>query len=126
MLCVTFGDSTLSNVEAVSLEADIRKCSSEEADARIVRHVINLGKNGYTDVLVKTVDSDVVILCIAYSELAISNGIINFLVLYGPKEKKIDVLDNNSKLGANVCKGLAFFDAFTDCVSSFFLQSWES
>ena len=64
---------------------DIRKCTSEEADPRVVRHVINLGKNGYTEVLVKTTDSDIVILCISYSELAILNGIITFFVVYGPK-----------------------------------------
>ena len=47
--------------------------SSEEADPSIVRHVINLGKKGYTNVQVKTVDSDVVILCFTYADSAMSN-----------------------------------------------------
>ena len=63
ILCVTFSDSIVSNREAVLSETDINQCSSEEADPRIVRHVINLRKKGYTNVLVKTVDSDVGILC---------------------------------------------------------------
>ena len=51
-----------------------------------------------------------------------SNGIENFLVVYGPKDKKIDIINNFNKLGVSVCKGLAFFHAFTGCdtVSSFY------
>ena len=87
-----------------------------------MRHVINLGKNRYTDVLVKTVDSDVVMLCLTYADVAKSNGIENFFMCYGPKDKKIDVFENFNRLGANVCKGLSFFHAFTGCdsVSSFY------
>ena len=51
-----------------------------------------------------------------------SNGIESFLVVYGPKEKKIDIIDNFNKVGVSVCKGLAFFHAFTGCgtLSSFY------
>ena len=119
VLCVTLGDSIVSNSEEVLSETDINQCSSEETDAWIVRHVINLGNNGYTDVLVKTVDSDVVMLYLTYADVAKSNGIENFFMCYGPKEKKIDVLENFNRLGANVCKGLSFFHAFTGCDSSF-------
>ena len=60
--CVTFGDSIISNSEAVLSETEINQCSSAEADPRIVRHVINPGKKGYTNVQVKAVDSDIVII----------------------------------------------------------------
>ena len=94
-------------------ETDINQCSNEEADPRIVRHVINLGKKGYTNVQVKTVDRDVV---------TMSNGIKSFLVVYGPKDKKIDLFNNFNKFDVSVCKGFAFFHAFTGCdtVSSFY------
>ena len=51
-----------------------------------------------------------------------SNEIENFLVVYGPKDKKIDIIDNFNKFGISVCKGLAFFHVFTGCdtVSSFY------
>ena len=62
ILCVTFSDSIISNSEALLSETDINQCSNKEADPRIIRHVINLGKKGYTNVQVKTVDSDVVII----------------------------------------------------------------
>ena len=50
------------------------------------------------------------------------NGIENFLVVYGPKDKKIDKIDNFNKFGISVSKGLAFFHVFTGCdtVSSFY------
>ena len=103
-------------------EIDINQGNNEEANPRIVRNVINLGKKGYTNVQVKTVDSDVVILCLTHADVAMSNGIKSFLVLYGSKDKKIDIIDNFDKLGVSVCKSLAFFHAFTGCdtVSSFY------
>ena len=103
ILCVTFGDSIISNSEALLSETDINQCSNKEADPRIIRHVINLGKKGYTNVQVKTVDSDVVILCLTYADVAMSNGIESFLVVYGSKDKKIDIIDNFNKLGVSVC-----------------------
>ena len=44
-------------------ETDMNQCSCEEANTRIVHHVINLGKNEDTNVLVKAVDSDVSYVC---------------------------------------------------------------
>ena len=61
ILCVPFGNSIISNSGSVLSETDINQCSSEEANPRIVRHVINLQKKGYTNVQVKAFDSNVVI-----------------------------------------------------------------
>ena len=101
--------SIISNSEAVLPEIDINQCSNEEANPRIVCHVINLGKKGYTNVQVKTVDRDVVILCLTYADIE------SFLVVYGPKDKKVDIFDNFNKFAVSVCKGFAFFHAFTGC-----------
>ena len=89
ILCVTFGDSIISSSEAALSETDINQCSSEKVDPRIVRHVINLGKKGYAKVQVKTVDSDVVILCLTYADVAMSKVIEGFLVVFGPKPNTI-------------------------------------
>ena len=68
---------------------------------------------------VKTVDGNVVILCLIYADDAMSNGIKSFLVVYGPKDKnvidKINVFYNFNKFSVGMCKGLAFFHAFTGC-----------
>ena len=79
-------------------------------------------KERYNNLQVKTVDGNVVILCLTYAGSAMSNGIESFLVVYGPKDKKINKIDNFNKFSVGVCKGLAFFHAFTGCdtVSSFY------
>ena len=59
VLHVAFGDSIISNSEAVLSETDINQCNSEETNPGIVRHVINLEQKGYTNVQVKLVDSDI-------------------------------------------------------------------
>ena len=46
----------------------------EEADARLIRHEINLSKQGYKNILIHTVDSDVLLLSIAYADKMIENG----------------------------------------------------
>ena len=121
ILCVTSGDEVISNSD-VSTETDITRCSAEEADPRIIRHVINLGKKGYTNVHVKTIDSDVVMLCLTYVDHVIANGIEKFIVIYGPKKKKIDIIYHLVKFGSDICNGFSFFHAFTGCdtVSSFY------
>ena len=72
--------------------------------------------------VVKTVDNDVVISCLTYAgDATLSNGIKSFLIVLDPKGKKIYIIDNFNKFSVSVCKGLAFFQAFTGCdpVSSF-------
>ena len=46
----------------------------EEADARLIRRGINLSKQGYKNILIHTVDSDVLLLSIAYANKMIENG----------------------------------------------------
>ena len=43
------------------------------------------------------------------------DGIKSFLVVFGPRDNKIDIFDNLNTFGVGVCKGLAFFHAFTRC-----------
>ena len=59
---------------------------------------------------------------LTYADIAMSNGIESFLLVYGPKDNKIDIIDNFNKYGINVCMGLAFFHTFTgsNTVSSFY------
>ena len=71
----------------------------------------------------KKVDSDVVILCLTYADVLISNWIESFLVVFGTKDKKIDIVDNFKKFGVSACKIFEFFHAFTGCdtISSFYI-----
>ena len=42
----------------------VRSCEAEEADQRLVRHTLNLIDNGYKNILVRTIDTDVLVLLI--------------------------------------------------------------
>ena len=42
----------------------VRSCKAEEADQRLVRHTLNLIDNGYKNILVRTIDTDVLVLLI--------------------------------------------------------------
>ena len=66
VLVVTVNDGVCSNKEYVFTEELIAYCNVEEADARLIRHEINLSKQGYKNILIHSVDSDVLLLSIAY------------------------------------------------------------
>ena len=53
-------------------------------------------------------------MCLTYADVAMSNGIESYLVVDGPNDKKIDIIDDFNKFDV-VCKGLEFFHAFTGC-----------
>ena len=80
-----------------------------------------LCKERTTNVKLKTVDNDIVNLCLTYPDVVMPNGIKSFPVVYGLKDMKIDIIDNFKNFSISVCKGLAFFHAVTWCdtVSSF-------
>ena len=119
ILAVTFDDSVLSN--AVLHEAVISSCTSEEADQHIIRHAINLANKGYHHIQIHSADTDVIILSIAHSEIIFSKG-INVLNVNCSSGKFYNVKSISVQLGADVCKVVPFFHAFTGCdtVSSFY------
>ena len=84
----TYKDTILSNNCNVLSEKAINNCTSEEADPRLVKHAINFGKSGYNHVHIRTVDSDVVILSIAYVHKANKHGVSELFLLYGFPSKE--------------------------------------
>ena len=74
VLVVTLNDGVCSNKEYIFTEELIPYCNVEEADARLIQHGINLSKQGYKNILIHTVDSDVFLLSIAYANKMIENG----------------------------------------------------
>lgn len=107
--CVTFKGTVLLNHPDVTAGEDIRTCSCEEADPRLVIHAINLRKCGYNEVEIKTINSDVFLLSHANAHLLQQLGVTEFFVVYGPKSKRYDVFENCAVMGGEVCKGLSFF-----------------
>ncbi len=95
-------------------------CSHEEADTRILLHVQDAVRQGYTKVSIHTVDTDVTVLavtaagCLDIEELWVAFG-------RGKKFRFLAAHKMAVALGPNKCQGLPFFHALIGCdtVSSF-------
>lgn len=107
-MCVTLDNSVISNEEGVLGEDLINNCPSEEADPRLIRHAINLGKRGYMHIHVKTVDTDVVVLS------GTGTGVSQFFIDFG-NGRFFDILEISLELGEDICKGLPFFHTLSGC-----------
>ena len=124
VLVVTLNDGVCSNKEYVFIEELIAYCNVEEADARLIRHGINLSKQGYKNILIHTVDSGVLLFSIAYANKIIENGteFINVDLGAGLDAKNYDVIQLRDMIGHHRSLALPFFHAFTGCdtTSSFY------
>ena len=76
---VTFNDTILTNDLDLVTQTDINYSIAEEADPRLIRHAINQGSNNLKNIVIKTVDTDVLLLAIAYCNRLISFGVKSFL-----------------------------------------------
>ena len=94
VLVVTLNDGVCSNKEFVFTEELIAYCNVEEADAWLIRHGINLSKQGYKNILIHAVDSDVLLLSIVYVNKMIEYGtkFINVNLGTGLDAKTYDVI----------------------------------
>jgi len=107
-------------LEAELPDSALDPCSHEEADTRMLLHAAHAAANGHGRIMIKTVDTDVVVVAIACferlraSELWIALGV-------GKNLRYIAVHELVEVLGKDRCTALPFFHAFTGCdtVSSF-------
>ena len=107
-------------------------CNHEEADTRMHLHAAGAVQCGFTKILLRTVDTDVLILAIAFVEKLQEfqgNQTIELGVGFGTGAhlRYIAAHDISSKLKPQVSKALPFFYAFTGCdtVSSFLWERQE-
>ena len=131
LLVVTNGQDAICNPHESSNIDELRPCSHEEADTRMFLHAAQAAKLGYRNVLIRTVDTDVVVLAVAlqqkvqYAELWIE-------FVSGGKVRYIHASAIASVLGSLRAQALPFFHAFTGCdtVSSFAYHgkksAWET
>ena len=111
----------------------IAYCTIEEADARLVRHTLHLAATGYKNIIVRTVDTDVLILLCAYSPYWLNDSSANVYVCFGIgfNMRYYNVREMSEIVGMEKCSGLPFFYAFSGCdmVSSFYkkgkCQFWD-
>ena len=116
VLVMTLNDGVCSNKEYFFTEEIIAYCNVEEPHARLIRHGITLSKPGYKNILIHTVDSDVLLLPIAYANKMIENGteFISMNLGTGLETKTYHVIQLRDMIGHH--RSLAF--SFT--TSSFY------
>ena len=96
-------------------------CSHEEADTRLLLHVAQGIRCDFDKVIIRTVDTDVVILSTAnFHQLCPTELWISFGA--GKHHRYIPAHQIAVNLGEEKCRALTFFHAFTGCdtVSAFF------
>ena len=94
--------------------AGLAPCSHEEADTRMLLHVVDAVNQGHTKVSIRTVDTDVVVLAVTACEhLNIEELWIAFAT--GKNFRFLAAHEMAVTLGPNKCRGLSFFHAFTGC-----------
>ena len=111
-------------------------CQSEEADQRNVRHVLHCLRKGYKRVVVRTVDTDVLILLISYVSQYVDTLDEQNPEIYANMDSRnhsdiYNITEVTQTLGKYICMALPFFCAFTDCdtVSGFYgkgkCEAWD-
>lgn len=124
IVVTTYGNEVRSNV-VTSTFTNLSPCSHEEADTRMVLHLSNIVNEGYSKIIIRTVDTDVLVLVTAaYHDLNENcRQEIEFWVAFGTGKhmRFIPAHEIAIALGKERCLALPFFHAFTGCdtVSSF-------
>ena len=86
----------------------------EEADTRMLLHAANASQSGMGKVMIRTVDTDVVVIAIGmFSSLNLSELWISFGT--GKNQCLLSTHSICGAIGAAKCNGLPFFHAFTGC-----------
>ena len=106
-------------------------CSHEEADTRMLVHLRAALENGLTSFLVRTVDTDVIIILLGkYHGIRQVCSRLNLWVHFGVGKavKNIHINATFEHLGAKVSRALPFFHAFTgsDTTSAFKFKAKKS
>ena len=89
---------------------DLTPCSHEEADTRMLLHAAHGAKQGYGKMFIKTVDTDVVVLCVTFLGKL---GCKSLLVAFGTGKsfRYINVTSVAEALGEDKCQALSSFHA---------------
>ena len=124
LLCATQDNSVISFPPAVNDTVFQISSTAEEADQKIIRHALHCIKFGYSFIEIQSIDTDVLILLLAYiaMELVSHNDSFNLcLKLVTPDPTWYNILSLIEHLTIDICKALPYFYAFTGCdtVSSF-------
>jgi len=97
-----------------NITSALAPCSHEEADSRIFVHVKDMAQQGYTKVMIRTVDTDVVVIAVAkFLQIGLDELWVAFGTGKNYRHKEVHQIV--SRIGAEKSQALAFSHAFTGC-----------
>ena len=106
-LIITKGDTILTNETTILSDPSISNNSAEEADQKLVRHMLNCTRSGVQLSTVRTVDTDVIISLVAYRFRAGNLDSKVFGCLVTPSSTSYyDINKVAIELGERVCRAL--------------------
>ena len=112
--CILSTSDTLVLSSSVDVTPQISPCTHEEADTRLILHVSDCVRQGADKIIIRTVDTDVVVLAVSnFRRLGISEMWISFGV--GKQYRYIPIHDMVRALGDEKAQTLHVFHAFTGC-----------
>ena len=132
----TYGKQILSTLPRDDTSS-LAPCTHEEADTRMLLHVQDAVQQGHEKILVRTVDTDVLVLAVAVLQQLREHERLELWVAFGTGThlRYIATHEIFRSLGPQVSKALPVFHAFTGCdtVSCFggrgkktALETWKS
>ena len=122
-LTITKGDSILSNKSIILNDPSLSNNLAEEADQKLIRHMLQCVKSGKEQCTVRTIDTDVIVSLVAYRHLAKKLECKVFACLTSTSTSTYyDINKISLNLEEEKCRALPFFYALTGCdvVSSFY------
>ena len=89
----------------------------EEADSRMILHLFDAAIDGHQKAFLRTVDSDVVVMCIHHFPNLKNSGMGELWIGFGKGKsyKDIPIHSVTALLGSPACNALLFFHAYTGC-----------
>ena len=111
-IVTTYKDSVISSDQNVP--NDLAPCNHEEGDYRSVLHAFHMSKKQLRNVMISTVDTDVVVIAVSsFKRMALNELWIEFGT--GENRRYIPIHEIVSSLGPHISASLLFFHSFTGC-----------
>ena len=109
----THNTEVLSSHECV-IEDDLAPCDHEEGDTRLFLHAAHCVRNGHRQLLIRSVDTDVVVIAISTFHMISPDEL---WIAFGMRKhyRLIPIHELTETLGEEKCKALPFFHSFTGC-----------
>ena len=107
-----------SGERVISAGPDMTNCNHEEADTRVVVHILNALEQGMKSVKVRTVDTDVVIILAgAFYELCQTQPLADIWIAFGMSKnyRFYSIIAICASLGEQRSRALPVFHTLTEC-----------